>query len=303
MIPTYNREKDLRECIDSILVQTLLPDEVLVIDDGNLLNDVIQGMTSDCSNRGIAFIYYRKDHLTEPHGTSESRNVGVKIARNDIIFILDDDVILDVDFFEKIMKVWQDNRDPNLIGVGGIIKNNRKKSKLERLYTKVFGLDSKHSWDVNDIAFQVWDDGLTRREKGYYTHGGGGASSYRKSLVQDVGGFSTFSGGRTALEDVDFSLRAKNLGYHSIMEPSARVLHKQSRQSREKQYLIGCKESQNRKSIFANNCRKSWLGYLRFYWANLGWILGQMALGNFSRAFGMIKGLLRNPQNPIKKQL
>jgi GT2 family glycosyltransferase len=141
----------------------------------------------------------------------------------------------------------------------------------------------------------VWDDGLTRREKGYYTHGGGGASSYRKNLVQEVGGFSTFSGGRTALEDVDFSLRAKNLGYHSIMEPSARVLHKQSRQSREKQYLIGCKESQNRKSIFANNCRKSWLRYLRFYWANLGWILGQMALGNFSRAFGMVRGLLSNP--------
>ena len=290
MIPTYNREKDLRECIDSILVQTLLPDEVLVIDDGNLPNDVIRGMTSDCSNRGTAFIHYRKNHAVEPRGSSESRNIGCKLVKNDILFILDDDLILDVDFFEKIMQVWKENNDPNLIGVGGIIKNNRKKSKLERFYDRTFCLSSPYSWDVNEVAFQVWDDGLTRREKGYYTHGG--VCSYKKSLVQEIGGFSSFSGGRTALEDMDFCLRAKNKGYYFIMEPEAKAIHKRSLQSKENEFLIGFKESQNRKLIFRDNCRKSIKNYIRFYWANIGWTSGQVLLRNPSRAFGMVRGLL-----------
>ena len=36
IIPTYNREKKLKEWLYSILKQTLLPPEVLIVDDGNL---------------------------------------------------------------------------------------------------------------------------------------------------------------------------------------------------------------------------------------------------------------------------
>ena len=290
VIPTYNREKDLQECIDSILTQTLLPDEILIVDDGSLPEDFVDSISYECGKRDIGLTYYKKNHAVEPRGLSESKNISCKLVKNDICFILDDDVILDEDFCEKIMQVWDENDDPQLIAVGGIIKNNRKKSRLERLYTKVFGLDSHYSWDINDIAFQVWDEGITKREKGYYAHGG--ACSYRRSLVQKMGGFSTFSGGRTANEDVDFSLRAKNLGYHSIMEPAARVFHKRSHQSKERDYLIGYKDSENRKSIFAHNCKKTRLRYVRFWWANVGWILGQIALGHFPYALGQVRGLL-----------
>lgn len=293
VIPTYNREKDLRECINSILIQTLLPDEILIVDDGSLPEDFVDSMSSECEKRGIDLTYYKKNHAVEPRGSSESRNIGCKLVKNDIFFILDDDVILDEDFFEKIMQVWKENDDTMLIAVGGIIKNNRKKSRLERLYTKVFGLDSEYSWDINDIGFQVWDDGITKREKGYYAHGG--VCSYRRTLVQKMGGFSTFQGGRTALEDVDFSLRTKNLGYYSIMEPSAKVMHKKSQQSKEKNYEIGAKESQNRKQIFKHHCQRGPLNYLRFWWANFGWILGQIALRHFSYALGMVRGLLSRP--------
>jgi len=290
IIPTYNREKDLKECIDSILAQTLIPNEVLVIDDGSLPKDVIDGIISDCNNRGIELIYYKKNHLIERRGLAESKNIASKLVTHDLFFILDDDLILDDDFFRKILKVWSENKDSFLIGVGGIIKNNRKKSKLERFYNSIFSLNSRYSWDINEVAFQVWDEGITRQEKGYYTHGG--VCSYKRSLVQEMGGFSTFGGGRTALEDVDFCLRAKNKGYYFIIEPLAKVIHKKSLQSKEKDFLIGFKESQNRKLIFDHHCQKSWGRYLQFYWANVGWILGQIVLGNFSRGFGMIKGLL-----------
>lgn len=35
IIPPYNRAKDLDECLDSIIVQTTLPKEVIVVDDSD----------------------------------------------------------------------------------------------------------------------------------------------------------------------------------------------------------------------------------------------------------------------------
>ena len=40
IIPTYNREKELKTCLDSILLQTKLPGEVIIVDDSD--NDKIE---------------------------------------------------------------------------------------------------------------------------------------------------------------------------------------------------------------------------------------------------------------------
>jgi GT2 family glycosyltransferase len=288
VIPTYNREKDLLGCVESVVRQAILPNEIIIIDDGNLPMEFVDSIKTIFNNSKTSFRYYKKEHFNEPRGLSESKNIGLKIASNEILFILDDDLILEGDFFKEIIMVWQENKDDKLIGVAGIIKNNRKKSMVERIYNKIFGLTSKYSWDVNSVGFQVWNDGIQKKEKGYYAHGG--VCSYSKNLAQKLI-FTTFSGGRTALEDVDFCLRAKNRGYYFIIEPKARVLHKQSPASKEKNFLIGFKESYNRKIIFKNNCRKSIRNFFWFYWANIGWILRQFLVGHFSKGAGMIKGL------------
>jgi len=280
----------LGKCIHSILSQTLLASELVIIDDGNLPSGLLSQIKKRLEDKEIGFVYYKKNHQKERRGLSESKNVAIKIIRNEVFFILDDDLILDNDFFEKIMNVWKNNGNPNLIGVGGIIKNNRKKGFLEKTYNKIFGLTSKYEWDINDVGFQVWDEGIKERKKGYYAHGG--VCSYNKPLVEKLGGFTTFSGGRTANEDVDFCLRAKNKGYFFIMEPDAKVIHKQSKTSKEGEFLMGFKESYNRKIIFKNNCKKIFKTRLWFYWANVGWILRQFSVGHFERGAGMIKGFL-----------
>lgn len=288
VIPTYNRENDLLECIESIVKQAALPNEVIVIDDGDLPKDFIEKIESILRSRKINFRYSKKDHSKEPRGSSVSRNIGLKTASNEILFILDDDLVLDDEFFKNIMQAWQENKDENLIGVGGIITNNRKKGAVEKLYNKIFGLTSKYSWDVNGVGFQAWNDAIKTKEKGYYAHGG--VCSYNRALVQELG-FAVFSGGRTALEDVDFCLRAKNRGYYFMILPQARAFHKQSLASKEGAFLIGFKEGLHRKIIFQNYCAKNPLNILRFYWASAGWALRQFLAGHFAKGFGMIRGM------------
>ncbi|MDO9399724.1 MAG: glycosyltransferase [bacterium] len=292
VIPTYNRPDDLNRCLDSILGQLVKPVEIIIVDDGNLPDIVINNLKIKIEDKKINFIYYKKNHKYERRGSSESRNKALELSRNNVVFILDDDVILEeYDFFEKIIKIWSQNTDKNLIGIGGKIKNERKINKLENIYNHIFGLIGKCKWDVNNVGFQVWDQSIKNVIKSYYVHGG--VCSYNKKLTQKIG-FTTFNEGRTALEDVDFCLRAKNQGYFFLLEPNARVIHNQSLVAREKEFVSGFKEEINRRIIFKNNCKKNIKNYLWFVWANIGWILRQFLAGHFIKGVGMIKGSLPN---------
>ena len=290
-IPTYNREDDLIELFESVLKQDALPSEILIIDDWELDTKVLSYIREKAKTLGVSFAYHQKKAAGEPRGLAESRNVAFKLARNEIVFMLDDDLVLKEHFFQNIMKVWGKYfSDENLIGVGGFIENERKKGKLEEVFNKIFGLVSSISWDINEVGFQVWDDTLQEPSKVYYFHGG--VASYRKKICQAIG-FASLSPGRTALEDVEFCLRAKNLGYYFIILPDALVIHKKSKKSRDSDLILGIKESFNRNQIFLRNCKKSLRNYLWFIWANIGWILRQFLAGNFIKGYGMIIGIFK----------
>lgn len=291
IIPTYKREKDLDTCLRSIVNNTILPSEVIIIDDDNLSEFFLSRIRNILENKKISFVYHKKDHKINRRGLSESKNIGTNLSSNEIFFILDDDLVLENKFFEEIIKTWKKNNNEKLIGVGGIITNNRKKYWFENIYNKLFLLNSSISWDVNKLAFQSWNDHIKKEEKAHYIHGG--ACSYKKSVIKKLGYFSTFSGGRTALEDVDFCLRAKINDYHFIIQPKSRTLHNHSPSGRENNYLMGHKEGYNRKIIFkSNNLNNKHINKLSFFWANLGWILRQFLTANFKKGLGMIRGLI-----------
>ena len=297
ILPTYNREKELAKLLETILKQTVKPNEVIIIDDGNLPAEFVQKQKEIFEQKRIEFIYYKKDHSKERRGSAESRNIGLKLAKNEILFILDDDLELEENFFEEIIKIWEENKsNEKLIGVGGWIKNQRRQNILEKIYHKIFGLSSKIAWDVNDVGFQVWDTKIKGAIKCYYFHGG--VASYRGSLVKQLGGFETFFGGRTALEDVELALKAKKTGFYFIINPKAKCIHKESKISKENDFLVGFKESQNRKIIFKRHCPQDFFHKIWFFWASFGWTLRQFLVGNFKKGLGMIFGFIK-PVNKV----
>jgi len=290
IIPTYKREDDLGDCLESIVCQSLLPNRVFLVDDDELSGEFVFRWKADLSDKGIDLVHYVKDHSFEPRGSNESRNKGLALAIEEIVFIFDDDIILEDGFFEAIIKTWNECDSKNLIGVGGVIKNNRKQGVLENFYAKVFGLAGESDWDVNDVAFQSWNDWIIERKKGYYIHGG--VCLYRRSSALDIGGFTIFEGGRGGLVDPDFCLKAKKAGYHFMIEPQAKAIHNHSPSGREGSFLSGWKEGYNRKRIFKDHCEKTLKTRLWFGWANIGWILRQFLTGKFAKGVGMVKGLL-----------
>jgi GT2 family glycosyltransferase len=286
IIPTYNRPAELRECLASVWRQEVLPVEVIVVDDGRLLADFLASCEKETREAGIAWVYYCKDMNGQKRGSSSSRNVGLRLAKERICFILDDDLKLESYFFASIISAWKD--DPQLLGVGGVIINNRSKSGLEKRYNKIFGLNAELSWDVNERGFQSWNDGIKDSQTAFYVHGG--VCAYDKEIVQKLGGFTVFGGGREALEDLDFCWRAKQAGYYFLIIPDAKVFHDHSPNGREDEFTAGYKESANRRIIFKKLGKRNIGSKLSFAWANFGWILRQILRGKFKKARGMIKG-------------
>ena len=287
VIPTFNRPQSLFKCIKSIVVQSNLPKEVVVINDGHISDDLRNKIQTLLHNNNISFQYFKKNKPS----SSESRNIGARQSSNEIVLFLDDDIVLEKNYIELLKLEWEKNKDDlSLGGIGGVINNLRLISFFEKIFNKIFYLSSSISWDVTSVGFQVWDPSIKKIEKVFYLSGG--ISSFRKSVIEKIP-FRSLSLGRVALEDVDFFVRAKKQGYHFIIVPEARVFHEHSQTSKDNNYVIGEKESYGRRAIYRSSIEKSFINQMIFIWSSIGWILKQFLGGNFLKGLGMINGLFK----------
>jgi len=299
-VPTYNRQRELLDLFGSILKQNNLPKEMILIDDGDLPENFLKPLEGKCRLKSVAFKYFNKAKAQYPRGLAVSRNLALELAETEIVFMLDDDIVLLDNFFSSIIREWENNKDDeSLVAIGGLIANERQKGLLERFYNRIFMLTGDAPWDVNSLGFQVWTNDITKPTKGFYLNGG--LASYRVSQAKKLG-FSALSEGRTALEDVDFFFRAKKNGMYTIITPSARAIHKHSKASREAAFITGIKESYNRRIIFLRNGKPKLKDWICFCWANIGWILRQLLVGHFSKGMGMIVGLFKRIRNDSEKR-
>lgn len=92
VIPTYNRARYVTEAIDSVLAQTVPPDEIIVVDDGSTDN------TQDVLKRfGDRIKYIRQDNA----GPGIARNTGIKSSKNEYIAFLDSDDLWEPNRLER----------------------------------------------------------------------------------------------------------------------------------------------------------------------------------------------------------
>ena len=99
IVPVYNVENYLSQCIDSILNQTLTDFELILIDDGS----------SDNSPR-ICDKYAKKDDRIlvihqENTGVSAARNAGMDVARGEYIGFVDSDDWIESDMYEVMLNI------------------------------------------------------------------------------------------------------------------------------------------------------------------------------------------------------
>lgn len=85
IIPVYNAEKYLRECLDSVLRQKYLDFEIIIIDDGS--DDNSWGIIEEYTNKDERIIAIHQEN----QGVSSARNAGLNRAQGQYILFVDSD--------------------------------------------------------------------------------------------------------------------------------------------------------------------------------------------------------------------
>lgn len=103
IVPVYNVEKYLPQCIDSILNQTEKNLEIILVDDGSLDNS--GKICDEFSKKDDRIVVIHKKN----NGLSSARNAGLEIAKGNYIGFVDSDDWLDKSMYEILLKLLKEN--------------------------------------------------------------------------------------------------------------------------------------------------------------------------------------------------
>jgi glycosyltransferase involved in cell wall biosynthesis len=98
IVPVFNVEKYLEECINSLLQQTLKEIEIIIINDGS--TDASEEIIDKYRKKDHRIVYINSNH----EGVSSSRNKGLRAAKGEFIGFVDADDYVDTKMFEILYK-------------------------------------------------------------------------------------------------------------------------------------------------------------------------------------------------------
>lgn len=166
IIPIYNVEKYIAECIQSILYQLTEEVEVIVVNDGTLdnslciLNELI-GNIPEILRKSFIIIDQKNQ------GQSIARNNAIDIAQGEFIGFIDSDDYVDSSYINKIINELKENPDIDVLSFcGRAFSDNRFLNKVinERINSGKFHNDYEFIFqNFDNCEWMCWTR-VIRRE-------------------------------------------------------------------------------------------------------------------------------------------
>ncbi|MDO7172709.1 glycosyltransferase family 2 protein [Mariniflexile sp. AS56] len=255
IICTYMRPKSLIKLLESVLNQSVYPNEILIIDGST--NNETNIILKENSFKNLK--YFKVDD--ENRGLTKQRNYGVNLIQNEteIVCFLDDDTVLETDYFEAVIAAF--NSNPDVVGVGGVAINENRwklmdkkvtypkskyykfenyviKESLRNIVRNYFNLQSY----ANPSVMPSFSHGRTYS---YPLTGKnhevdllvGMSFSFKRIVFKNIK-FSTYFEGYGLYEDADFSIRALKFG-KNVIATNAKLFHYHEPLGRPNQYKYG----------------------------------------------------------------
>lgn len=178
IIPIYNIEKYLSECIESVIKQSYKNIEIILVNDGST------DKSGDICNK-----YAEKDRRIKVinkknGGLSSSRNSGIKVAKGDYILFLDGDDYWKSDFLNELSEVIRKNDMPDVIfgdAINNLFNDGRideerygfKSSEMNKLYGDealkyIFTKTKSNAWSA---CTNIYNTNFLNKNKLFFKEG------------------------------------------------------------------------------------------------------------------------------------
>lgn len=265
IIPTLNRPQELKRLLDSFVAQTVRPDEIIVVNQGEFLPDYQSVKQCQVDFKSL----------------TKARNFGVKQSVGDIVCFLDDDVVLDKEYVKNILNFFTIH--PEALGVQGLITNfeeghvkkvggNVLVYWLYNLFAKIFLLNNSSS--KNRLLLSGRNQYASRVENIINCEWLSGIGNYRRSVFEQFK-FDEDLAGYALGEDKLFSFPIFEKYPKSLfLDPSIKCEHHHADFGRPKnKEWVEMKVNYTyylwNKLFFKKRC----LASLAYWWANFGDLL------------------------------
>jgi len=222
IVPTIGRPESLCRLFKSLLIQSRLPDEVIVADasDDDAVGDLVA--QSHWQAEGLKLRYLR----VRPPNAVRQRHAAIALAASEFILLLDDDVVLEPQCVEQLYGLLQHN--PEVVAVTADFNNQSwsQPTRLWRLYLRIGHGLRDGQWQGKVIGPLLrFGYCPVPAEPVQMEWLGAGNSLIRESAFKRVGGFSDFFLCRSTMnEDVDLGIKLHRLGT-ILLCPTARMGH------------------------------------------------------------------------------
>jgi hypothetical protein len=194
VIPCFLRSEDhLRECLESVRGQRFGDWETIVVDDASILGDVAQVVES------VGDARFRLTRHRENRGLGAARNTGYRLARANLVALLDADDKLDPGFLEAALRALEEH------------------SEAGWAFT---------DWQCFGASIDLWafPEPLPPPCPHHLAYVGPGAV-VRKTVWESVGGYVE-EPPMPGAEDWDFWLTASERGFHGVHLTEPLYLHR-----------------------------------------------------------------------------
>ena len=208
IIPTYNRQETVIQTLNYLKLQNCEDYELVVVDQTESAHPQLLNFKFEDSS-----IKYKYLHIEEI-GLPNARNIGAKIASNEILIYLDDDCIPNPNLINSYKLIFKKLDSKIWCVAGRVIEKNtnifRQSNKIVGGWITWYGKTLKN-FDTDNRGICQWAPG--------------GNFAIRKKRYLELGGFDTNYIGNAMLEDADFGFNIIENGGHVIYEPSPVMEH------------------------------------------------------------------------------
>lgn len=249
------RPQSLLQLLQSVREQTLYPDEILIVDGST--NDETELILKE--NKFANLHYFLVP--TASRGLTRQRNYGIERVGNaiEVVCFLDDDTVLEKEYFEELIKTFENNQ--SISGVGGVAINEDNWSLEEP--NKKYNKNHYYQWE--DYVYKEGQRNVVRNYLGLESNLSPGrmpdysysrtcgfpltdkvyevdlligmSFAFRKKVFDSIR-FSPYFEGYGLYEDADFSIRAQQFG-KNVINTKVKLHHFHHPSGRPNQYQYG----------------------------------------------------------------
>lgn len=197
IVGVRNMEKTIEPCVNSLINQTYENKEIIIINDGSDDNTEQISLMIKKKNKDVSI----KVITTKKRGISHARNLGYEVAKGEYVAYSDADCILIDNWLDLVIPYFE---DPEVALVGGVTK---------------FRSDNSYSSIYRQIEFEKRYENIKKKE---VVWAGGPGSIFRKSVLEEIGGFNP---NWVHGEDAEISFLIYERNYKIIKESKAITYH------------------------------------------------------------------------------